>query len=296
MHTFLQQLVNGLTIGSVYALIALGYNLIFGVLNVLSFAHGALVMVGSYSMFFLLTLVGVNFYLAILAGIACATMMGLVVERIAVRPILPRSEWGVIVATIGAGLFIQFMVRRFTSGRPESFPVPFEPTYYTLWWGIQVSDMQFLLMMSGLALMILLVLLVYRTKFGFAMRAVAQSPDIASTLGINRFRIGILTFAIASAVAGASGILYSIHYNVTDVFMGVTLGLKGMVIVIVAGVGNLPGCLVVGLLLATIEVMVVGYWQSTLRDFVGYAALVLILLVRPGGLFGEHGRADYGVR
>ena len=93
-------------------------------LNVLSFAHGALVMVGSYSMFFLLTLVGVNFYLAILAGIACATMMGLVVERIAVRPILPRSEWGVIVATIGAGLFIQFMVRRFTSGRPESFPVP----------------------------------------------------------------------------------------------------------------------------------------------------------------------------
>ena len=156
--------------------------------------------------------------------------------------------------------------------------------------------MQLLLMMSGLALMILLVLLVYRTKFGFAMRAVAQSPDIASTLGINRFRIGILTFAIASAVAGASGILYSIHYNVTDVFMGVTLGLKGMVIVIVAGVGNLPGCLVVGLLLATIEVMVVGYWQSTLRDFVGYAALVLILLVRPGGLFGEHGRADYGVR
>ncbi len=295
MGIFLQQLINGLTVGSVYALIALGYNLIFGVLNVLSFAHGALVMVGSYSTFFLLTIAGVNFYVAIAAGILCATMMGLVVERVAVRPILPRSEWGVIVATIGAGLFIQFVLRRFTSGRPESFPVPFEPTLYTVWWGARISDMQILLMSAGLVLMVGLVVLVYRTKLGFAIRAVAQSPEIASTLGINRFRIGVLTFAIASAIAGASGILYSIHFTVTDVFMGLTLGLKGMVVVIVAGVGNLPGCLIVGLILATIEVMVVGYWESTLRDFVGYAALVLILLVRPGGLFGEHGRARYEV-
>ena len=227
MGTFIQQLTTGLTIGSVYALIALGYNLIFGVLNVLSFAHGAIVMVGSYSTFFLLTQLGVNFYAAILAASCARPCLGLSSSASPSAPFVERSEWGVIVATIGAGLFIQFVVRRFTSGRPVPFPVPFEPTYFETLWGARISDTQLMLMGAGLIILTGLLLLIYRTKLGVAIRTVAQSPDIASCLGIDRTRTSVITFGVASAVGGASGILYSVHYGVTDVFMGVTWGSRG---------------------------------------------------------------------
>ena len=289
--TFLQQVVNGLTIGSIYALIALGYNLIFGVLNVLSFAHGALVMLGAYAMLFGLLVLNLGYAGSVLFGILGATVAGLAVERCTVRPV--KSEWGVAVATIGAALFIQYSIRRVTLGRPEPFPVPFEPIYFQLSDVARISLLQLVLMGASILLTLALLWFIYRTKLGFAIRAVAQSPQIASTLGINIRQVGVRTFAIASAVAGAVGILHSIYYQSVWVFIGITLGLKGMVVIIVAGVGNILGCVVVGIMLGILEVMSVGYLWSELRDLVAYSALLLVLFVRPGGLFGEHAKVEF---
>ena len=296
MGTFLQQVINGLTIGAIYSLIALGYNLIYGIANVLSFAHGALVMVGSYSMLSALIYLGFSYPLAIFCGLGSAVVVGYFVERLTIRPVIARGgTWGVIISTIGAALFIQFTVRRFTRGRPEPFPVPFEPFYVDLPWGARVSSMQLALMASGLILLALLWVIIYRTKLGTAIRAIAQSPDISSCLGMNRMRIQFYTFTIASLIAGASGILYSVYYGATYVFMGLTLGLKGLVVMKVAGIGHLPGCVATGIMLGLIEVMVVGYGDSTYRDFVGYSWLILVFMIKPQGMFGARGRATFEI-
>jgi branched-chain amino acid transport system permease protein len=297
---FLQQLINGLTIGCLYALVALGYNLIVGVLNVLSFAQGAVIMIGSYSMLFAVTVLQLNYYLAIAFGIVSAGVVGLAVERVAVRPVKvrrgPDLQWGVIVSTIGASIFIESAVRRVTSGRPEPFPVPLNVLYIKLPWDARISSLQLVLMTAALLLVVSLVTFIYRTKFGKAIRAVAQSPQIASSVGINTTRVAAITFGIASALGGAVGILYSIYYGAIYVFMGSTiLGLKGLVVMNVAGIGNVPGCLVVGVMIGILEVMTVGYVSSTYRDFIAYGFLVLILLVRPEGLFGERGRVEFSV-
>jgi branched-chain amino acid transport system permease protein len=300
MGLFLQQLINGLTIGCLYALVALGYNLIVGVLNVLSFAHGAVIMIGSYGTLFGLMVLHLDYYSAIAFGILAATLVGLAVERVAVRPIkVSRGrdlQWGVIVATIGATIFIENAVRRVTTGRPEPFPVPFSPVYVYLPWGARVSSLQLIVMAAAFLLAGALFAIVYWTKLGRAIRAVAQSPRVASSVGINTTRVSVVTFGIASALGGAVGILYSIYYGAAYVFMGSTiLGLKGLVVMNVAGIGNVPGCLVVGVMIGVLEVMVVGYVSSTLRDFIAYGCLVLILLIRPEGLFGERGRVEFSV-
>jgi branched-subunit amino acid ABC-type transport system permease component len=250
-------------------------------------------MLGAYAMLLALAVLDLGYLPAVAFGILAAVAAGLAVERCAVRPV--KSEWGVAIATIGAGLFIQYAVRRVTLGRPEAFPVPFEPVVLALGGGARVSAIQLALMAAGLALMAALLLLVYRTRLGFAIRAVAQSPPVAATLGIDLRAVAVKTFAIASGVAGAVGILHATYYQSVWVFGGIALGLKGMVVIVVAGVGNIAGCVAIGVLLGVLEVMSVGYLRSELRDFVAYTALLLILILRPGGVFGEHAKVEFKV-
>lgn len=300
METFVKQIVNGITIGSLYALVAMGYNLIFGVLSVLSFAQGAIIMIGAYAMIFAISVLSLSYPLAIAFGVLTAGATGLMVERVSVRPIKVRRgkdmQWGVIIATIGMVIFLEALVRRFTSGRPESFPVPFETVYFQLPLDVRITSLQLILMTASLALLAVLMLLIYRTKYGQAVRAIAQSQRFAHCVGIDTQRITVLTFGLASAIGGATGILYSIHYKAVYVYMGSTvLGLKGLVVIIVAGVGNLPGCVAMGLVLGILEVMSVGYISSSYRDFIAYGILLIMLFVRPSGLFGERGKVEYTV-
>ena len=290
----MQQVVNGLAIGAIYSIVALGYNLIYGVANILSFAHGALVVVGSFGMLGAYLLLGLPYPIAIVGGVLAAVIVGYVVEVTAVRPVIKRGgTWGVMISTLGAALFIEFSIRAVTRGRPMPFPVPFEPVHLVLPFGVQVTLMQLVLVGAGALLLLALWLIVYRTKLGTAIQAIAQSPDIASCLGINRFQIQVITFAIASAAAGLAGVLYSIYYGQAFAFMGITLGLKGLVVMKVAGIGHLPGCVATGLMLGLIETMVIGYGESTYRDLVGYGCLLLVFIVKPQGLFGEYGRARF---
>ena len=297
MEAFIQQLVNGLSLGAIYALIALGYNLIFGVMNVLTFAHGTVVMIGAYTVLIAHDKMGIDFTVAVGIGLVVATLTGLLVERIAIRPIRD-NPWAVIIATFGAAIVIEHAMRQYKDipARPMPFPTPFEHSYIYLFEGARVSLLQLGIFAIGLTLMVALMVFIYRTKMGMAIRAVAQSPHIAETMGIDLRKIAVVSFAIASSVGGAVGILYAIYYQSIYIHVGSQfLGLKGLVIVIVAGAGNIPGSLVTGLLLGVLEALTIGYIGSEVRDLVGYSTLFLVLIFRPSGLFGEQARVEFKV-
>jgi branched-chain amino acid transport system permease protein len=284
-----EQLVNGLATGANYAIIAIGYNLIFGVLNVFNFAHGAVLMVGTYGVLLVVQGMGGGFVAGVAAGLLVAAATGFLLERLAVRP-LGGNQWAVAVSTIGAAIFIENFVRRLTHARPEVFPRPFELRYLALPGGADVSTLQIALVVISIGLMLAMVAFLHRTRLGTAIRVIAQSPELARCVGIDVGRVVTLTFVLASLLGGAAGILNGLAYGSTYPYIGSYLGLKGFVVLIVAGVGNMRGALVIGLALGIAESMAVGFLGSTYRDFVAYGGLVLVLLARPSGLFGEEVR------
>lgn len=297
MEAFVQQSINGVSLGAIYALIALGYNLIFGVLNVFTFAHGTVVVMGAYSMLILTTKFGVNYYVAMAMGVIVSVVVGLIIERTTVRPIRDNG-WAVVIATFGAAIVIENLMRHYkhVPALPVPFPVPFEQSYITIFGDARIAMIQIFMLGVGVVLMTGLVLFVYRTKMGMAIRAVAQSPYIAETLGIDLTKVAVVCFIVASAVGGMVGILYAIYYQTIYIHVGSQfLGLKGLVVIVVAGSGNIPGSLVVGILLGVLEAFAIGYINSALRDFVAYSALLLILIFRPSGLFGERAQVAFKV-
>jgi branched-chain amino acid transport system permease protein len=284
-----EQVVIGIATGAIYAIIAIGYNLVFGVMNVLNLSHGAVMMVGSFGVLLLYYLGIADFWLAAAFGVLLALVTGLLVERIAVRP-LKGNWWNTKVATLGAAMFLENFVTRITEGRPEPYPRPFKATYYTIADGLDISNVQIFLVVCSLGLMLAMVFFLRRTTPGKAIRVVAQSPDLAQCVGIDVQRVMVIGFGLSAALAGIAGILNAVTFGSTYPFVGQMLGLKGLVILIVAGIGNVQGCLIVSLVLGILESFAVVTGGSAYRDLVAYAGMVLILLVRPRGLFGEEGR------
>jgi branched-chain amino acid transport system permease protein len=284
-----EQILIGISTGAIYAIIAIGYNLVFGVMNVLNLTHGAIMMVGSFGVLLLYYLGLRDFWLASAFGVALAVLTGLLVERIAVRP-LKGNWWNTKVATLGCAIFLENFVTRLTEGRPMPFPRPFEPSYYRIAGTLEISNVQIFLILCSLGIMAGMVWFLRGTSPGKAIRVVAQSPDLAQGLGINVQRVMVLGFAVSALLAGVAGILNAVTFGSTYTFIGQLLGLKGLVILIVAGIGNMRGCLVVALVLGVLESFAVVAGGSAVRDLVAYTGMVLILLVRPLGLFGEEGR------
>ena len=284
-----EQMLIGISTGAIYAIIAIGYNLVFGVMNVLNLAHGATMMVGSFGVLLLFYLGVEDFWLACVFGIALALLTGLFVERVAVRP-LGGNWWNTKVATLGCAMFLENLVTRLTEGRPMPFPRPFKPVYYQIAGTLEVSNVQIFLIVCSLGLMAGMMWFLRETTPGKAIRVVAQSPDIAQCVGIDVQRVMVLGFAVSALLAGVAGILNAVTFGSTYPFIGQLLGLKGLVILIVAGIGNVRGCLVVALVLGVLESFAVVAGGSAVRDLVAYSGMVIILLVRPLGLFGEEGR------
>src|SRR5262245_23833165 len=289
MAYYAEILAIGIATGAIYAIVSVGFNLIFGVLNVLNMAYGATTMVGAFGLLLLFYLGVENFWLALGVGVLVALVTGLAIERFAVRP-LGGNWWNTKVATLGVAFFLENLVTRLTEGRPQPFPRPVEPAYYQLLGDVEVSNVQVFLIVFSVGVMLLLVFFLRATSAGKAVRVVAQSPDIARCVGIDVQRVTVLAFAISSAIGGVAGILNAVTFGSVYPFVGQFLGLKGIVVLIVAGIGNMRGCFIVGLVLGVLESLAVGLGGSTYRDFVAYAGMVLILLVRPLGLFGEEGR------
>jgi branched-chain amino acid transport system permease protein len=281
----LQQILNGLTAGSVYALIALGYTMIYGILGLINFAQGEIYMAGAFAAVLLLSAFKVNFILAFLFGMGIAALVGVILERLAFRPLRGGHPLVPLISAIGASILLQSLALLLFGPADRPFPVQFDFATLNLA-GVTVSSLQLAIFLSALFFMALLLLFVKYTKFGKAIMATAQDQDTARLMGINVDRMISLTFLIGSALSGAAGIMMAIYYNATYPRMGLLPGLKAFSAAVLGGVGNIPGAIVGGLLLGVAENLGAGYVSSGYKDAIAFAILIVVLLVRPKGLLG----------
>ena len=287
---FLQQLINGLSLGAIYALIALGYTMVYGVLRFINFAHSDVFMVGSFAGFYIgrgmpKESFATGFFALAGAMVVCA-LLGVTIERLAYRPLRNRSKLTVLITAIGVSLLLENLGQFIFGAAPKAFPTLF-PVHTFNVAGLVIGSNQIVVLVVALALLGALQYIVLRTKVGTAMRAVSFNPQAASLVGINNDRIISFTFALGSALAAAGGILYSLNYQAIDPLMGVLPGLKAFVAAVLGGIGNIPGAALGGLLIGVIETFVNGSRFSTFTDAIAFAILISILLFRPAGLLGK---------
>jgi len=287
---FLQQLLNGLSLGAIYALIALGYTMVYGVLRFINFAHSDVFMVGAFLGYYLGNHVPEGTLwggLLVLAGAmtGCA-LLGMLIERLVYRPLRGAPTLNVLITAIGVSLLLEYSGQLVFGAAPRTFPAVFPSANFHLG-GLTISTNQLFVIGVAIALMVVLQLIVFRTRIGTAMRAVSLNPKAAALMGVNIDVVIAFTFALGSALAGAGGILYALNYPSIDPLMGVMPGLKAFVAAILGGIGNIPGAALGGLLLGTVETFVAGSEWSTYKDAIAFAILIVILLFRPAGLLGR---------
>src|SRR6202022_2115796 len=298
LQNFPQQLVNGLEAGSLYALIALGYTLVYGILEMLHFRHGDVFMVGGFLAAGVAGLFVHNGVAAIPAalvvtGMVAAAMggsglLGVGIERIAYRPLRNANRLAPLITAIGVSLLLESVVQVFISPAPVGLPTNAFVTQGVLRFGnVETPLTGVLLFLVSVALMVALDLFVFRTRFGSAMRATAQDREAATFMGIDVDRVILVTFFIASALAGMGGVLFGLRYATVDFFMGYLLGIKAFTAAVIGGIGNIRGAMVGGLLLGVLESLVGGFISSQFQDTFVFLALITVLLIRPQGLFGQ---------
>lgn len=292
MTEFLQQLINGLALGAIYALIALGYTMVYGVLRFINFAHSDVFMVGAFVGYYtapfalrILPPIVAGILVLIVAMLVCAAL-GILIERLAYKPLRNRSKLTVLITAIGVSLFLEFTGQRVFGPDPKSFrllpSVNFHP-----WTGVVVNSNQVIVLVLTLILLLSLRFIVMNTRLGTAMRALSFNPQAASLMGINNNVVISFTFGLGSALAAAGGILYAQNYPSIEPLMGVMPGLKAFVAAVLGGIGNIPGAALGGLTIGVIETFVAGTEWSTYRDAISFAILILILLFKPAGLLGQ---------
>jgi branched-chain amino acid transport system permease protein len=283
---FAQQLINGLMLGASYALVAIGYTLIFGVLRLLHFAHGEVFMFGAFiGLHIALAWSGANIYLTIMGAMIGAGIVGLIVAMVAVRPVSNKYPLAPLISTIGATLVMQNLAISIFGGAQVAFPETMDPAIYHVA-GLTISSVQIFTLVMSIALMIVLWLFIDRSKTGRAIRAVAESHETAALLGVNVGRTVLFTFLIASALAGAAGVLDGIKNSAISPFMGLEVAVAGLVCMLLGGLGNIMGAMVAGFILGIVEILSAAYLGTSLRDLFTFVILILILLYRPTGLFG----------
>lgn len=294
MSEFLQQLVNGVTWGSVYALIALGYTMVYGILRLINFAHGDIYMLGAFiglyaSRFFH---AGENpspakaLLVLLTSMIACAGI-GMVIERLAYKPVRKSPRLSALITAIGVSLLLENGGVLLFGADPKFFPQLIPQKNIPLGLGVTLSNQQLIVLVVSLVLMVALRLFVLHTRTGKAMQAVSHNHMAASLMGISVDRIITLTFMIGSALAAAAGVLVALQSPKIEPYMGIMPGLKAFVAAVLGGIGNIPGAVVGGLVMGVAEVLVTGYLSPTYRDAIAFVLLIVILLVRPAGIFGK---------
>lgn len=315
MSTFLQQLINGISLGAIYSLIALGYTMVYGVLKLINFAHGDVYMVGAFMGYYLANGLGARGAQAIglsadgviargllgsgtlepslvtalavmLLAMAICAVLGVIIERFAYRPVRKYSRLTALITAIGVSLLLENGGQVVFGADPKFFPELFKKRNIDLVGGASINSADIIVLVIAFALMIGLQLVVFRTKTGRAMRAVSFNLQSAKLMGINTDRIIMFTFALGSALAAAAGVLVAMRIPRIDPLMGILVGLKAFVAAVLGGIGNIPGAMLGGLLIGITETMVVGYLSPTYKDAVAFAILILILLFRPSGLLG----------
>lgn len=287
---FVQQLINGLSLGSIYALIALGYTMVYGIVKLINFAHGDVMMVGAYAGYFVLVALGASVFGmagAFIAAMVLCGLLSILIERFAYRPLRESPRLNSLITAIAVELILQNLMRvlPFVGPDPRQFPT-METKNFTF--GIlSVSNLQLVVIISSAILMVLLNFLVNKTKTGKAMQAVSYDLKASALMGINVNKIIAVTFVVGSVLAGAGGVLYATAYPQVDPVMGYIPGLKAFVAAVLGGIGSIPGAMAGGIILGIAETLTKGYLSSQYADAISYIILIVILLVKPAGLFGK---------
>jgi branched-chain amino acid transport system permease protein len=284
-----QQLVNALSLGSVYALFALGFTLIFGVLGVINLSHGAVFMLGAYAALQAVLKLHMPLWAALIAALLFSGVVGMLIDVLVLRPLRKRNAPHLIpmIATIGIGIFFNNAVQGIFSADNQRFPSDLLPDQQVHFWGVQVSVLEIAIIVLSFVLMGALFFVMNRTQIGRALRAIAESPKAAALLGINVEGLFLLTSFTAAALGGVAGVLIALYSNAVFPLMGQPILHKGIAVIILGGMGDIRGALVGAMFLGFAEVLSVAYIGSTMRDAVGFGLLFLVLLLRPQGLFGK---------
>jgi branched-chain amino acid transport system permease protein len=303
LDIFLQQLINGLVLGSVYALVALGYTMVYGILELINFAHGEVTMIGAMVALTVIgALVGANVDLpgvvivtmGVLVAIPACMLLGFTIERVAYRPLRHAPRLAPLITAIGVSILLQNVAMIIWGRQYVKFPPILSSESHQIG-GATISDLQIFILVLSLLIMAGLVTLVQKTKLGRAMRATAQSPQVASLMGVNVNTVISLTFIIGSALAAVAGVMVAAYYGLAHYYMGFMLGLKAFTAAVLGGIGNIAGAMLGGLLLGVIESLGAGYIGDLTGGFMGshyqdvfaFFVLILVLVLRPAGLLGE---------
>ena len=284
---FFQQLINGLSLGSIYALLALGYTMVYGIIKLINFAHGEIYMIGAFVGYYVINTFKLGLVPTLIIAMAICAALGVLIEFLAYRPLRKSTRIAALITAIGVSYLIQNVMVYFIGADTRPFPQIIENTNYDL--GVfTISKIQLMILSTSIVLMILLQLIVKYTKMGKAMRAVSVDADAAQLMGINVNHTISFTFAIGSALAAAGGVLIGLYYNSIDPMMGVAPGLKAFIAAVFGGIGIIPGAALGGFAIGIIETFVSALGFTAYRDAVVYAILIIVLLVRPAGLLGKN--------
>jgi branched-chain amino acid transport system permease protein len=293
VDTFFQQFINGLSLGAIYALIALGYTMVYGVLRLINFAHGDVYMLGAFAGYYIANALNMDANPSILGAMAvtlgamaaCA-VVGILIERFAYRPVRHHSRLTSLITAIGVSLLLEYGGQVVFGATPRFFPQMIRSQTYSLG-GVQITNQNFLIIVVSLIVMFGLQFIVHQTKIGKAMRAVSFNLSVAKLMGINTDFIIAFTFALGSALAAVGGVMVALAIPRIDPLMGLMTGLKAFVAAVLGGIGNIPGAMLGGMLIGLMETWLGATAYSTYRDAVAFAVLILILLFRPAGILGK---------
>ena len=283
----LQQLINGIALGSTYALIALGYTMVYGIITLINFAHGEIFMVGAFVGLLMVAIFKLNIFVAMILAMVTCMALGVVIELIAYRPLRKSSRLSALISAIGVSIFLSTLAQMIFGADAKGFPEKAFPVNQIHIGDADISTLQLLIIGVSAGLMIALEFIVQKTKIGKAMRATSEDYNTAALMGINVNMVISFTFALGSALAAAGGVLVGLLFNAVSFNMGLMAGLKAFVAAVLGGIGSIPGAMLGGLLLGVTEVLGVAAGYSSYRDAIAFAILVLVLLVRPTGLLGR---------
>lgn len=289
MVQFAQQVINGMSLGSIYALVALGYTMVYGIIKLINFAHGEMYMIGAFLSFYLITTFKLPFFLALLISMVLTALLGFVIERIAYKPLRNATRIAALITAIGVSFLLQYSTMFMVGADIKVFPEGFTNRTFNLL-GVGISLKQILIFSVTAVLMVALNTLVNKSKIGRSMRAVSADKEAAALMGIDVDRTIAITFALGAALAAAAGSLVGMYYNTISPLMGVTPGLKAFVAAVFGGIGHIKGAMLGGFAIGLIETLVVGVGYSLMKDALVFFVLIVVLIVKPSGLLGKGGR------
>lgn len=295
MQDFVQHIINGISLGSIYALIALGYTMVYGILKMINFAHADVYMVGAFVAYYAARLMGLEaspgistLIILLLVAMFFCSILGLTIERLAYRPLRKAPRLNILITAIGVSLFLQYAGQAGFGADPKVFPEVMSDAVLASFGAVELRSFDLTVLAVSLIAMMALQFLIYKTKLGKAMRAVSANASAASLMGVNPDRVIAFTFIVGSCLAGVGAVLVGMKYPKIDPLMGMMIGMKAFVAAVLGGIGNVGGAVLGALIMGLSEEMVVAYISSTYRDAFAFGILIVILIFRPAGLLGKY--------